>query len=162
MSRKSKEQELIDAVLNFDAETTGLDQLLEAVIEQFGGVNSIARMLFLQYKGAKPGSTQQSRVVELIIKMITAKQSRLDLSNGGQTLDQMTIDQVKAILAANVNELQSSTNSKHPSVSVGTGAKKVRRPSAVRGTPPHSGVPPEPGAGEGDSGLEPEREDSGG
>lgn len=82
-----RSMEMLDTIANSGARLPHIAEIYENTMEAFGGSAGLAAHLMGQYLSAKPGSTQRTKTLELIIRLATkvtemgAAQLPVDLMN---------------------------------------------------------------------------------
>jgi hypothetical protein len=73
-----------------------LDEFLEAIIDEWGGVEKIAEAMFNSFHTSKPGSMNQTRIIDSILRLLTSKQARE--GDKDDELNYLEITQLRAML----------------------------------------------------------------
>jgi len=75
-----------------------IEQLMDQVIDRFGGPGAVAEAIVDTYRSAKVGSTQQVRMMDYVIKLMVVVSAKQE-NSGAEELDYLTEKQLEAMLA---------------------------------------------------------------
>lgn len=96
MPPKKKKESFLDELLGNIGAKVDKVAMAEAVVEQFGGMNGLAELLYAEYEAAPKGSTARATVLRSIVELVRNASDQVGRQDWE---DDLSEDELKAAAA---------------------------------------------------------------